>query len=62
MLTPATVFGNVLVRRHEATGVFQFEGGVVAPEAESRKRMCLHARNNETEFSARLSCVSTYTS
>lgn len=38
VLTPATAFGDVLVRRLEATGVFQFESGVVAPEAESRKQ------------------------
>ena len=38
VLTPATAFGDVLVRRLEATGVFRFESEIVTPGAESRKR------------------------
>ncbi|KZT69673.1 hypothetical protein DAEQUDRAFT_726308 [Daedalea quercina L-15889] len=38
MLTPATAFGDVLVKRLEASGAFTFESDVFTPEQESRKR------------------------
>ncbi|KAH9834188.1 Saccharopine dehydrogenase-domain-containing protein [Rhodofomes roseus] len=38
ILTPATAFGDVLVRRLEGTGAFSFESHVFSPEEESRKQ------------------------
>lgn len=32
MLTPATAFGDVLIKRLEASGSFSFESHVISPE------------------------------